>query len=402
MASIKISELEEVTELSNSDVLPIINDNETKKISINKLDERYASAEDFENIKTIENGEIFLIELPKLPYGGTGGSWLMKRELTERQQQMIIDTFNYCLQNNIKYPILKVTSTAETVTASGSNFFYLNTPIPTPKHNVGTTLNFTSIGTKQTDNGAMAVCELSITLLYDEDNGYWLNPSGTVLYIVNSSDKIVTTNYAKENYLNKTNTTAYTPTADYHPATKKYVDDTVAAGGGSGGGTNTPKSAIYQLNTTKYLSIPSTYTNEDMLATISEAFTKYFNGETGIPTFRLTAADSMCLNPDYYFILYQLNGLNATYYAHKLYNSYSIKGYSPTLYIVKMDFTLTNTDGVYTTTGVNVSYMTQGEMLLLSTNTKQYTPTSDYNPATKKYVDDAISTAITTVLGGEY
>ena len=26
-------------------------------------------------------------------------------------------------------------------------------------------------------------------------------------------------------YLSKTNTTAYTPTADYHPATKKYVDD---------------------------------------------------------------------------------------------------------------------------------------------------------------------------------
>jgi len=28
-------------------------------------------------------------------------------------------------------------------------------------------------------------------------------------------------------YLNKSNTTAYTPTADYHPATKKYVDDNV-------------------------------------------------------------------------------------------------------------------------------------------------------------------------------
>lgn len=39
MASIKISELEEVTELSNSDVLPIINNNETKKVSIEKLNE---------------------------------------------------------------------------------------------------------------------------------------------------------------------------------------------------------------------------------------------------------------------------------------------------------------------------------------------------------------------------
>ena len=35
-------------------------------------------------------------------------------------------------------------------------------------------------------------------------------------------------------------------------------------------------------------------------------------------------------------------------------------------------------------------------------NTYAYTPTGDYNPATKKYVDDAIDTAITTVLEGEY
>ena len=30
------------------------------------------------------------------------------------------------------------------------------------------------------------------------------------------------------NYISKTNTTSYTPTSDYHPATKKYVDDNVA------------------------------------------------------------------------------------------------------------------------------------------------------------------------------
>ena len=39
MATIKISELEEVTELSNSDFLPIVNDNETKKVSLEQLDE---------------------------------------------------------------------------------------------------------------------------------------------------------------------------------------------------------------------------------------------------------------------------------------------------------------------------------------------------------------------------
>lgn len=35
-------------------------------------------------------------------------------------------------------------------------------------------------------------------------------------------------------------------------------------------------------------------------------------------------------------------------------------------------------------------------------NTTEYTPTGDYNPATKKYVDDAIVNSVTTALGGEY
>lgn len=33
--------------------------------------------------------------------------------------------------------------------------------------------------------------------------------------------------YMGSNFLSKTNTTSYTPTGDYHPATKKYVDDNV-------------------------------------------------------------------------------------------------------------------------------------------------------------------------------
>lgn len=32
-------------------------------------------------------------------------------------------------------------------------------------------------------------------------------------------------------FLSKTNTTSYTPTADYHPATKKYVDDNAGSSG---------------------------------------------------------------------------------------------------------------------------------------------------------------------------
>lgn len=41
--------------------------------------------------------------------------------------------------------------------------------------------------------------------------------------------------------------------------------------------------------------------------------------------------------------------------------------------------------------------------LVLTKNNKEiYIPTSDYNPATKQYVDNLIKTSITDVLGGEY
>ena len=40
--------------------------------------------------------------------------------------------------------------------------------------------------------------------------------------------------------------------------------------------------------------------------------------------------------------------------------------------------------------------------VLMKTNKSSYTPTSDYNPATKKYVDDSIKAAITDALGGNY
>ena len=160
-----------------------------------------------------------------------------------------------------------------------------------------------------------------------------------------------------------------------------YVDEQLANAGG--------KSAIYQINTEKYLSVPATHKNESLLATIGEAFTKYFNGETGIPTFRITASDPMCLNPDYIFELHLLNGLSATYYATKINRVYSSD--APQLYIVRMTFTLTETDGVYSTNSVDLSYTSQGEKILTAANKESYTPTSYYHPATKKYVDDSIA-----------
>ena len=165
------------------------------------------------------------------------------------------------------------------------------------------------------------------------------------------------------------------------------IEDNVISVATEGG--SIPKSAIYQLNTEKYLSVPGTYKTQSMLDTIGEAFTKYFNGETGIPTFRITAGDSMCFNPDYLFDLHQLNKLDATYYATRI--SKTSAASMPSLCIVKMHFSLTEKDGVYTTNSIDLSYASQGEDLIAKNNTVAYTPASDYHPATKKYVDDSIA-----------
>lgn len=46
-------------------------------------------------------------------------------------------------------------------------------------------------------------------------------------------------------------------------------------------------------------------------------------------------------------------------------------------------------------------YALQADVLKMD-NTYPYTPTNNYNPATKKYVDDSIKSAITDKLGGSY
>lgn len=55
-----------------------------------------------------------------------------------------------------------------------------------------------------------------------------------------------------------------------------------------------------------------------------------------------------------------------------------------------------------TVTVENALTVTDKTTYLSTTNTNYYIPTSNYNPATKKYVDDAIAAAITTTLGGSF
>ena len=84
-----------------------------------------------------------------------------------------------------------------------------------------------------------------------------------------------------------------------------------------------------------------------------------------------------------------------------------------TIYLVPKSPSGTNdvyTEYVYINSGWEKIGETQIELsnyalltdVLSKTNTTSYTPTNDYNPSTKKYVDDSITSAITDALGGSY
>ena len=62
----------------------------------------------------------------------------------------------------------------------------------------------------------------------------------------------------KSKVLTKDNTSSFIPTADYHPATKKYVDDTVAAGVAGAGGIDVEEDPVFMS------SVASSITEDDI------------------------------------------------------------------------------------------------------------------------------------------
>lgn len=80
----------------------------------------------------------------------------------------------------------------------------------------------------------------------------------------------------------------------------------------------------------------------------------------------------------------------------QMYINTSTKNYSQ-----QIQFVVSLENDEYTISSLN----TRGSAFLLGIpayNRQTYTPTQDYNPATKKYVDDSIASAITSTLGGNY
>ena len=213
---------------------------------------------------------------------------------------------------------------------------------------------------------------------------------------------------AYENVLPKDNLNSYTPTSDYHPATKKYVDNSASLPNGI--------YKLYSETTYSDLYVSARPDNsEEMLAKVSNIINDAFN--KGFITGILFDTN----NSSSYYKLYSPRNLSSiTTKPTKLYFYAQVASF----YSTNMDYALqirepnliingTWNGDVFTATSfsygnVGTIYMdcwTKGgieKYYLKKTNKTEYTPTEDYNPATKKYVDDSIKSAITTVLEGEY
>lgn len=158
--------------------------------------------------------------------------------------------------------------------------------------------------------------------------------------------------------LTKENTKEYIPTGDYNPATKKYVDD------------NTPIKSLPVNPTTKTgaVVVINNITSSGCYALPKRTDGKYWTNLI----MRVMPSDGSGKGK-----AIMLNGYqNYVFYV----NIETKKIYCDNLRIV---YKIGATDDTIGTTDIYTE-----PYFLPTTNTKEYTPTKEYHPATKKYVDD--------------
>ena len=204
------------------------------------------------------------------------------------------------------------------------------------------------------------------------------------------SSPIPSIQYIQKNLLTKTNNTSYTPTKDYNPATKKYVDD----------GLKSINNGIPTIMTTS--SFDTNITDEATLNELSNLFTEYYNNHNqsfnGLCFNLITTVDRITGSRLANF--YSLGNMNSSAGPYFITTSWS-KNSSAIQYAdisystVVVPVNISN--NIVTVSAFNPSLTYSNELLsnrtLTKNNTKSFTPTANYHPATKKYVDDAVASA---------
>ena len=177
-------------------------------------------------------------------------------------------------------------------------------------------------------------------------------------------------------------------------ATKDYVDDSIANIDVSSGGE--PTVHILTFEGTYNTSNQYRATDNDKIR-VAELITT-LKDDASVPIYvRFENGYGMLFTP-----FYGIEPGQQTSYGYQCirYNDTNTR----TLWLCNLYIYGTWENDVFTVSGCHVGTDTHG---FLSTGTQYainsgFNPTLDQHPATKKYVDDSISTAITDALGGEY
>lgn len=275
MASIKISELDNVTTLVDSDALPIVNGNKTKKVTISKLGDILATKKYVNEVigdigstgftpiivntlptSNISSNTVYLVlneqQADKNIYNEyiyVGGKW-------EIVGSTAVDLSDYYTKDEVNNKINIVSidvsgfwGTSFKSDSSGTGYASSNTNVSVGLQEIA------KIGANKCiihiyNRYSSMLCVYANT--YNHSDGGWgayytgayQESSGA-----NGSKCTLTTKYSstgtpqnikvsfdygdgfvsKDSVLVKTNTTSFTPSANYHPATKKYVDDSIKA-----------------------------------------------------------------------------------------------------------------------------------------------------------------------------
>lgn len=223
-----------------------------------------------------------------------------------------------------------------------------------------------------------------------EINGAWNNNVFTTkgLFLNFGSSLIVPDT---SQVLTKTNKTSYTPTNDYNPATKKYVDDAVASAGGG-----EPEMYVLEFSGNYNPSHQYNATDNDKIR-VAELITT-LKEDANVPIYvKFKNGYGLLFTP-----LYDIQPGQQPYYFYQClkYNDSNLR----VLYFCGLNIYGTWENDIFTVSTCLVSTDTNG---FLSTGTQSsindgFNPTLDQHPATKKYVDDTIASAITTSLEGSY
>lgn len=190
--------------------------------------------------------------------------------------------------------------------------------------------------------------------------GTWDNNIFTAnrVSLINDNETISMYNINNK-FLSKTNTTSYTPTADYNPATKKYVDDL----------TGLPELIDQAIDLTSIET--GTYIiggkNTTIKTGLSFTHRRIFANDDS----RAILITCKVNNDGFGTGILIMGDFKSGVYGNK-----------------RSRIILYNYDGYDVLDATNI---------LFKNNTITYTPTSDYHPATKKYVDDQVGN-INTVL----